>query len=166
MIMKKIVFGTTEILVTNAYTFKYTNGKIVLRISAREEDTDEATLKLLQDNKEDIRYYESVPVFDENGKEIDSEYVLKETFECYTSGDYISSYSKGVYEVEIARAGETEQRVKKLENELDMTTAKLDYIAMMSDVEIPEENDEVAEENSEEIAEEPKTKENEEDQEA
>ena len=43
--MGKIVFGDREIITQSVYPYAYTNGKVVLRVSAREEDASEADLK-------------------------------------------------------------------------------------------------------------------------
>ncbi|MBO5155258.1 MAG: hypothetical protein J6C00_13040 [Eubacterium sp.] len=127
---KKIKFGNTEIKVTNVYPFKYSNGKVVLRVSASEQDTDEATLKLLQTNTAPIEYYETVDTQDEEGNIIEGEeFILKNTYEGYESGEYVSSYSKGVYEVEVTRMGEIEKAVKQ-------NTADIEYVAAMSGVDL------------------------------
>lgn len=122
---KKIKFGNTEIKVQNVYPFKYSNGKVVLRVSASEQDTDEATLKLLQTNTAPIEYYETVDTQDEEGNTIEgTEFVLKNTYEGYDSGEYVSSYSKGVYEVEVTRTGEIEKAVKQ-------NTADIAYLELL-----------------------------------
>lgn len=127
---RKIKFGNTEIKVTNVYPFKYSNGKVVLRVSAREEDTDEATLKLLQTNTAPIEYYETEDTVDEEGNLIEgTEFVLKNTYEGYESGEYVSSYANGVYEVEVTRMGETEKTVKQ-------NTADINYLAVISGVDL------------------------------
>ena len=127
---KKIKFGNTEIKVTNVYPFRYSNGKVVLRVSASEKDTDEATLKLLQTNTAPIEYYETVDTQDEDGNLIEgTEFILKNTYEGYESGEYVSSYSKGVYEVEVTRMGEIEKAVKQ-------NTADIEYVAAMSGVDL------------------------------
>lgn len=127
---KKIKFGTTEIKVTNVYPFKYSSGKVVLRVSASEQDTDEATLKLLKTNTAPIEYYETVDTVDEEGNITEStEFVLKNTYEGYESGEYVSSYANGVYEAEVTRLGETEKAVKQ-------NTADIEYIAVMSGVDL------------------------------
>lgn len=125
---KKIKFGATEIKVTSVYPFKYSSGKVVLRVSAREEDTDEATLKLLKDNAAPIKYYETVDTQDEEGNIIEgTEFILKHTYEGYESGEYVSSYKDGVYEVEVTRLGEIERTVRQ-------TAADVEYLAVMSGV--------------------------------
>lgn len=122
---KKIKFGNTEIKVQNVYPFKYSNGKVVLRVSASEQDTDEATLKLLQTNMAPIEYYETVDTQDEEGNTIEgTEFVLKNTYEGYDSGEYVSSYSKGAYEVEVTRIGEIEKAVKQ-------NTADIAYLELL-----------------------------------
>lgn len=122
---KKIKFGNTEIKVQNVYPFKYSNGKVVLRVSASEQDTDEATLKLLKTNTAPIEYYETLDTQDEEGNIIEgTEFVLKNTYEGYESGEYVSSYSNGMYEAEVTRLGETEKAVKQ-------NTADIEYIAIM-----------------------------------
>ena len=122
---KKIKFGTTEIKVTNVYPFKYSSGKVVLRVSASEADTDEATMKLLKTNTSSIEYYETVDTVDEDGNVTEgTEFVLKATYEGYESGEYVSSYSNGVYEAEVTRLGEIEKSVKQ-------NTADIEYIAII-----------------------------------
>lgn len=127
---RKIKFGNTEIKVHDTYPFKYSNGKVVLRVSAREEDADEATLKLLQTNTAPIEYYETEDTMDEEGNLIEgTEFVLKNTYEGYESGEYVSSYANGVYEVEVTRMGEIEKNVKQ-------NTADIEYVAAMSGVDL------------------------------
>ena len=127
---KKIKFGNTEIIVKNVYPFKYSSGKVVLRVSASEADTDEATLKLLKTNTAPIEYYETVDTVDEEGNITEgTEFVLKNTYEGYESGEYVSSYANGVYEAEVTRLGETEKAVKQ-------NTADIEYIAVMSGVDL------------------------------
>lgn len=127
---KKIKFGTIEIKVTNVYPFKYSSGKVVLRVSASEADTDEATLKILKTNTAPIEYYETEDTVDEEGNVIEgTEFVLKNTYEGYESGEYVSSYSNGVYEAEVTRLGETEKAVKQ-------NTADIEYLAVMSGVDL------------------------------
>jgi hypothetical protein len=130
IMQKKIKFGTTEILVTNVYPFKYSSGKIVLRVSASETDTDEATLKLLKDNQLAIEYYETVDTIDDEGNTIEGdEFILKATYEGYETGEYVESYKDGVYEVEVTRLGETEKAIKQ-------NTSDIEYIALMSGIDI------------------------------
>jgi hypothetical protein len=126
---KKIKFGETEIKVTNCYPFKYSSGKVVLRVSAREKDTDEATLKLLKDNKQAIEYYETVDTTDEAGEVTEgTEFVLKATYDGYESGEYVSSYANGVYDVEVTRLGELEKEIKQ-------NTADIAFLLMADDIE-------------------------------
>lgn len=110
--MKKIIFGNNELPVINVYPYMYTNGKVVLRVSASEENVTEADLKLLQANTDVIDYYEL-----EN-----EEWVKKITYENYTSGEYVSSYKDGVYSAEVTRIGETEKKVAELEEQNAMLT--------------------------------------------
>lgn len=127
---EKIKFGNTEIKVINVYPFKYSSGKVVLRVSASEADTDEATLKLLKTNTAPIEYYETVDKVDEEGNVTEgTEFVLKNTYDGYESGEYVSSYANGVYEAEVTRLGETEKAVKQ-------NTADIEYIAVMSGVDL------------------------------
>ena len=142
-IRKKIKFGETEILVTNVYPFMYSNGKIVLRVSALEKDTDEATLKLLKDNQGVVEQWEQTITVDDEGNTTEGEWVLKMTHENYNSGDYTSSYTNGEYSCEVTRVGVTEQKIKSLEDELantneslEQTNANLEFVALMADVEI------------------------------
>ena len=62
---------------------------------------------------------------DEEGNTIEgTEFVLKNTYEGYESGEYVSSYAKGVYEVEVTRMGEIEKAVKQ-------NTADIAYLELM-----------------------------------
>jgi hypothetical protein len=127
---KKIKFGGTEIKVTNCYPFKYSSGKVVLRVSASETDTDEATLKLLKTNTLPIEYYETADTVDEDGNTIEgTDFVLKATYDGYETGEYVESYKDGAYEAEVTRLGETEKTIKQ-------NSADIAYIAMMSDIDI------------------------------
>lgn len=129
---RKIKFGSTEILVQNAYPHNLTPGDrrpmVVMEISAREEDTDEETLKLLKDNTGPIEYYETVDTQDEEGNVIEgTEFVLKHIYEGYDSGEYVSKYRNGVYEVQVTRLGEIERLVRQ-------TAADVAYLGIMSGV--------------------------------
>lgn len=129
---RKIKFGNTEIVVLQSYPYNITPGdrypRVVLRVSAREEDTDEATLKLLKTNTLPIEYYETVDTKDEEGNIIEgTEFVLKNTYEGYDSGEYVSKYKEGVYEVEVTRLGEIERAVRQ-------TAADVAYLSIMSGV--------------------------------
>lgn len=127
---RKIKFGNTEIMVTNCYPFKYSNGKVVLRVSASEADTNEATLKLLKTNTAPIEYYETVDIVNEDGTVTEgTEFVLKNTYEGYESGEYVSSYKDGIYEAEVTRLDETEKAVKQ-------NSANIEYLAIMNDIEL------------------------------
>jgi hypothetical protein len=126
---KKIKFGNTEIKVTNCYPFKYSSGKVVLRVSASETDTDEATLKLLKTNTLPIEYYETADTLDEEGNLADGDFVLRATYEGYETGEYVESYKDGVYEAEVTRLGETEKAIKQ-------NASDIEYLALMSDIDI------------------------------
>lgn len=107
--MKKIIFGNNELPVTDVYAYRYSNGKIVLRVSANETEVTEADLKLLQTNADPIDYYE-----------LDNdEWIKKMTYEGYVSGEYVSSYKDGVYSAEITRVSETERKVAELQNTIN-----------------------------------------------
>lgn len=127
---RKIKFGNTEIMVTNCYPFKYSNGKVVLRVSASEADTNEATLKLLKTNTAPIKYYETVDNVNEDGTVTEgTEFALKNTYEGYESGEYVSSYKDGIYEAEVTRLDETEKAVKQ-------NSANIEYLAIMNGIEL------------------------------
>ena len=127
---KKIKFGNTEIMATNCYPFKYSNGKVVLRVSASEADTNEATLKLLKTNTSPIEYYETVDIVNEDGTVTEgTEFTLKNTYEGYESGEYVSSYKDGIYEAEVTRLNETEKAVKQ-------NSANIEYLAIMNGIEL------------------------------
>ena len=123
-IRKKIKFGETEILVTNVYPFMYSNGKIVLRVSALEKDTDEATLKLLKDNQGVIEQWEQTVTTNDDGTVIEGEWELKMTHENYNSGDYTSSYATGEYSCEVTK-------LSKYDIELKKTRADVDFVMAM-----------------------------------
>ena len=123
-IRKKIKFGETEILVTNVYPFMYSNGKIVLRVSALESNTDEATLKLLKDNQGVVEQWEQTVTTNDDGTVVEGEWVLKMTHENYNSGDYTSSYTSGEYSCEVTK-------LSKYYIELKKTRADVDFVMAM-----------------------------------
>ena len=129
--MGKIVFGDREIITQSVYPYAYTNGKVVLRVSAREEDASEADLKQLKDNTLPIGYYERKQVTDEEtGTPVETDmWELKATYDNYDSGEYVSSYRDGVYSCEVTRVGETEKAVRR-------NTADIAYLGIMSGVEL------------------------------
>ena len=123
-IRKKVKFGETEILVTNVYPFMYSNGKIVLRVSALESNTDEATLKLLKDNQGVVEQWEQTVTTNDDGTVVEGEWVLKMTHENYNSGDYTSSYANGEYSCEVTK-------LSKYDIELKKTRADVDFVMAM-----------------------------------
>lgn len=124
---KKITIGDKEIIVENVYPYMYTNGKVVLRISAKEENATEAELKQLKDNQQPIVYYEQ----ETNEDGTVGTWTVKNTYEGYTTGEYVSSYADGKYSCEITRLGEMEKAVKQ-------NTANIDYLSIMSGVKLYE----------------------------
>ena len=124
-IRKKIKFGETEILVTNVYPFMYSNGKIVLRVSASEANTDEATLKLLKDNQGVVEQWEQTVTTNDDGTVVEGEWVLKMTHENYTSGDYTSSYANGEYSCEVTKLSKYDIQLKQLQADSDFALALL-----------------------------------------
>ena len=124
-IRKKIKFGETEILVTNVYPFMYSNGKIVLRVSALEANTDEATLKLLKDNQGVVEQWEQTITVDDEGNTTEGEWVLKMTHENYNSGDYTSSYTNGEYSCEVTKLSKYDIQLKQLQADSDFALALL-----------------------------------------
>lgn len=124
-IRKKIKFGTTEILVTNVYPFMYSNGKIVLRVSALEANTDEATLKLLKDNQGVVEQWEQTVTTNDDGTVVEGEWVLKMTHENYNSGDYTSSYANGEYSCEVTKLSKYDIQLNQLQADSDFALALL-----------------------------------------
>ena len=124
-IRKKIKFGETEILVTNVYPFMYSNGKIVLRVSALEANTDEATLKLLKDNQGVVEQWEQTVTTNDDGTVVEGEWVLKMTHENYTSGDYTSSYTNGEYSCEVTKLSKYDIQLEQLQADSDFALALL-----------------------------------------
>ena len=124
-IRKKIKFGETEILVTNVYPFMYSNGKIVLRVSALEANTDEATLKLLKDNQGVVEQWEQTITVDDEGNTTEGEWALKMTHENYNSGDYTSSYTNGEYSCEVTKLSKYDIQLKQLQADSDFALALL-----------------------------------------
>ena len=124
-IRKKIKFGETEILVTNVYPFMYSNGKVVLRVSALEKDTDEATLKLLKDNQGVVEQWEQTVTTNDDGTVVEGEWVLKMTHENYNSGDYTSSYANGEYSCEVTKLSKYDIQLKQLQADSDFALALL-----------------------------------------
>ena len=124
-IRKKIKFGETEILVTNVYPFMYSNGKVVLRVSALEANTDEATLKLLKDNQGVVEQWEQTVTTNDDGTVVEGEWVLKMTHENYTSGDYTSSYANGEYSCEVTKLSKYDIQLKQLQADSDFALALL-----------------------------------------
>lgn len=113
----KIVFGNNELPVTNAYAFRYPNGKVVLRVECDDTVTSEAPMKLLKDNEDDILYYEY--------NEDTEQYELKMTYEGYTTHDYTSSYN-GTYSCEIRQADAVTEQVA-------MNTADIEYLMLLAE---------------------------------
>ena len=124
-IRKKIKFGETEILVTNVYPFMYSNGKIVLRVSALEANTDEATLKLLKDNQGVVEQWEQTVTTNDDGTVVEGEWVLKMTHENYNTGDYTSSYSNGEYSCEVTKLSKYDIQLNQLQADSDFALALL-----------------------------------------
>ena len=124
-IRKKIKFGETEILVTNVYPFMYSNGKVVLRVSALEANTDEATLKLLKDNQGVVEQWEQTVTTNDDGTVVEGEWVLKMTHENYTSGDYTSSYANGEYSCEVTKLSKYDIQLEQLQADSDFALALL-----------------------------------------
>lgn len=124
-IRKKIKFGETEILVTNVYPFMYSNGKIVLRVSALEANTDEATLKLLKDNQGVVEQWEQTVTTNDDGTVVEGEWVLKMTHENYNSGDYTSSYANGEYSCEVTKLSKYDIQLNQVQADADYALALL-----------------------------------------
>lgn len=124
-IRKKIKFGDTEILVMNVYPFMYQSGKIVLRVSAKEENVDEATLKLLKTNTGVVEQLEQTVTINDDGTITEGEWELKMTHENYTSGDYTSSYSNGEYSCEVTKLSKYDIQLNQVQADADYALALL-----------------------------------------
>lgn len=123
-IRKKIKFGSTEILVKDVYPYLYSGtGKVVLRVSASEENVDEATMKLLKDNQGVIEQWEQTVTIDDEGNVTEGEWTLKMTHENYNSGDYVSSYANGEYSCEVRRLSKTDIDIKQARADIDFVLA-------------------------------------------
>lgn len=127
---KKIVFGSNELVVNEVYAYKYSNGKVVLRVMADENKVTEADMKLLKDNKFAIDYYEQEVLTDpETNTSTTGDWVKKITYENYISGEYVSSYQNGQYTAEVTRLGELEMAVQQ-------NAADIQFLAIMASVEL------------------------------
>lgn len=114
--VKKIKFGDSEIIVKQAYPYRYDygKGKQVLRIEILEENISLAQLEALKANGDAVEYY------------IDD--ALKARYEGYTA-DFSYGYANATYSVEMQRVGDVELAVQQ-------NTADIEYLSMMSGVEL------------------------------
>lgn len=122
---QKIKFNNKEIEVQGCYPYLVSSqsGKVVLRISANEEDASFDDLMALKDNASGvIEYYERTV-----DGEIVGEWELKNTYEDYNSGDVSIAYQNGRYDVEVTRV----DGVVKAQAQL---RADIDYISVMADI--------------------------------
>lgn len=134
---KKIRFDYSDVAVEievqgcYPYLINPTQNKVVLRITANEADTDFDTLHELKENETGIiKYYERI--IDESGDEpIVGEWVLKNTYENYDSGEISIDYENGQYRAEVTRVDGMVKEVAKIK-------ADVDYIATMADIPLGE----------------------------
>lgn len=122
---QKIKFNNKEIEVQGCYPYLVSSqsGKVVLRISANEEDASFDDLMALKDNASGvIEYYERTV-----DGEIVGEWELKNTYEDYNSGDVSIAYQSGRYDAEVTRV----DGVVKAQAQL---RADIDYISVMADI--------------------------------
>lgn len=128
---QKIVFTadstekTIEVKGCFPYLVNQATGKVVLRISASEEDTTFDDLHALKNNDNGIvELYERTvdPETEEAG-----EWELKNTYEDYDSGEVSISYQNGQYSCDVTRMGKFEKMVAQ-------TRADVDYLAVMADI--------------------------------
>lgn len=128
-INRKIVFGDNEMVVKTVYPFMYQNGKTVLRVTVSEDDFSEADLKKLKGNTGVIEHWEQQVHYRADGSVLDEgEWVLKMTYENYTSGDYTSSYENGEYSCEVTRLTEQDIRLAQVQADTDYALALLDAL--------------------------------------
>lgn len=121
----KIEFNNTQIEVQGCYPYliNQATGKVVLRITANEEDATFDQLHGLADNETGIvKYYERTV-----DGEIVGEWELKNTYEDYDSGEVAIAYQNGVYTCDVTRMG-------VFEKEVAQQRADIDYIAAMADI--------------------------------
>ena len=122
---QKIKFNDKEIEVQGCYPYLVSSqsGKVVLRISANEEDSSFDDLMALKDNASGvIEYYERTA-----DGEFVGEWELKNTYEDYNSGDVSIAYQNGRYDAEVTRV----DGVVKAQAQL---RADIDYISVMADI--------------------------------
>ena len=122
---QKIKFNDKEIEVQGCYPYLVSSqsGKVVLRISANEEDASFDDLMALKDNASGvIEYYERTV-----DGEIVGEWELKNTYEDHNSGDVSIAYQNGRYDAEVTRV----DGVVKAQAQL---RADIDYISVMADI--------------------------------
>ena len=122
----KIKFNNTEIEVQGCFPYlvNQASGKVVLRITANEEDATFNQLHGLDNNETGVvEYYER-----EIGEgAVAGEWELKNTYEDYDSGEVAISYQNGVYTCDVTRMG-------VFEKEVAQQRADIDYIAAMADI--------------------------------
>lgn len=109
----KIVFGTKSIIVNNAYAFRYSEHRTVLRIDVADVSATFDDIMLLKANTLPIQYFE-----DE---------VLKMSYEDYT-GECTVMYSSGVYSIELTKLSDTDLAIKKNADDINTVWAAVDVL--------------------------------------
>ena len=114
---QKIKFNNKEIEVQSCYPYleNSTTGKVVLVITANEEDATAADLEALKDNESGIvEYY----IRDYDGETV-GKWELKETYTDYNSGDIRTSYQTGVRECRVTRIDGIVKEQRQLRADVD-----------------------------------------------
>lgn len=98
-------------------------GKVVLKITANEDDATFSDLHALKDNESGLieLYARAID------GEVVGEWELKANYDNYNSGEVVIGYRDGVYTCDVTRIGEYERKV--LQNEAD-----IQYVALMADI--------------------------------
>ena len=118
---------TKEIEVQGCYPYleNSTTGKVVLVITAKEEDASAADLEVLKDNVSgEVEFYERTI-----DGELVGEWELKQVYTDYNSGEIRTSYQNGMREARVTRV----DGIVKAQRQ---DRADIEYIAIMADIEL------------------------------
>lgn len=120
---QKIKFNDTEIEVQGCYPYLVSpaQGKVVLTITVSADDTDFDTLHSLADNESGIVELYERTIDPETGEA--SEWVKKNTYDNYNSGDVAISYTGSQYKAEVTRVDGIVRRVAQLKADIDYVAA-------------------------------------------